>query len=73
MQEKVKRPPININELTNKKLAAEKGTLSYVKERGKRPIGRALDINWTQVLVSCVISLVLCGIMILVAFQNLGG
>ena len=73
-----KKPPINISDLKGEeadakaKAQAEAGALSYVTQRGRRPTGRALDINWTQVLVSCVISLVLCATMLLVAIQNLG-
>lgn len=64
MQRKGKSPPININELTDKRAEAEKGTLGYVKGKDKKLVGRALDINWTQVLVSCVISLILAVVII---------
>lgn len=69
--ERKKRPPININELKGEgKPEAESGALSYIA-RDRKPGGRSStrrgssNINWVQVLLSCIISLCLAAFIIL--------
>lgn len=65
--EQKKRPPITISELKGDgKEGAKSGSLSYISPKTERPArGGSSGINWTQVLVSCVISLALAAAVIL--------
>lgn len=66
MTQKEKKPPISISELKGgKKEEAEKGALSYINKKDNKNPLKKLRVDWAQVLISCIISIVLISFIIL--------